>query len=239
MTQRIADNAWDIQGRTVTLPATIRDSTVAASVFCCSAAAARTAVTDDRLQPLTVAGRGIAVLFFARYHDGDLGAYDEVGLMVAVRGPGRGVMGAYTIELPVTQTFTLEAGRTIWGLPKWLARSTMTSRRSRAEVHLYDNTELILTAAFDAGRLRVPVPVTAPAAFWAIRPEGPGTGELLHGTFRLRLSGLRVRTRGARLVLGEHRMARTARALGMSRRPLFTAVGRMAAELGPFTPFHG
>jgi hypothetical protein len=52
----------EVQGRTVTMPVMIRDSTVAAAVFCCSAAAARTAVTDDRLTPFTVAGRGIAVL---------------------------------------------------------------------------------------------------------------------------------------------------------------------------------
>lgn len=123
MAQRTADNTWEVQGHTVTLPVVIRDSTVAAAVFCCSAADARTAIADDRLQPLTVAGRSIAVLIFVQYHDSDLGTYEEVGLMVAVRGPGRRAIGAYTLELPVTQAFTLEAGRAIWGLPKWLARS--------------------------------------------------------------------------------------------------------------------
>jgi hypothetical protein len=36
-------------------------------------------------------------------------------------------------------------------------------------------------------------------------------------------------------MLGDHRMARTVRALGVSRRPLCTAVARMTAELGAFT----
>ncbi len=236
MAQRIADNAWEIQGRTVTLPVAIRDSTVAAAIFSCSGAAARAAVPDHRLTPITVAGGGIAVLFCARYHDGDLDAYDEVGLSIAVRGPGSPAIGAYIAELPVTETFTLEAGRAIWGLPKWLARGTMTSGGSRTEVKLGDGDEFVLNAAFDVRGLRIPVPLTVPAVLWAIRPDGPHAGELLHGTFRLRLADLRIRPGGARLVLGEHRMARTARALGMSRRPLCTAVTRMTAELGPFTP---
>jgi Acetoacetate decarboxylase (ADC) len=236
MNQRIADNVWEIQGRIVTLPVAIRDSTVAAAVFACSAAAARTAVQDHRLTPLTTAGRGIAVLFCARYYDGDLGSYDEVGLSIAVRGPGRAAIGAYIVELPVTEAFTLEAGRAIWGLPKWLAHSTMTSCGSRAEVHLCESGEFVLTAAFDLRGFYIPLPVTAPAILWAIRPDGPRAGELLHGTFRVRLADLRIRPGGARPVLGEHRMAQTARALGMSRRPLCTAVTRMTAELGSFTP---
>lgn len=236
MAQRAADNAWEIQGQHVMLPVAIRDSTVAAAVFACSGAAARTVVPDHRLTPLTVAGRGIAVLFCARYHDGDLGTYDEVGLSIAVRGPGSRAIGAHIVELPVTETFTLEAGRAIWGLPKWWARSTMTSSGSRIEVELSDGGESVLTAAFDVGGLRIPVPITVPTVLWAIRPDGPHAGELLHGTFRLRLAGLQIRPGGARLVLGKHRMARTARALRMCRRPLFTAVTRMTAELGPFTP---
>jgi Acetoacetate decarboxylase (ADC) len=236
MAQRISDNAWKIEGRTVSLPVRIRDSTVAAAVYCCCAETARAAITDDRLEPLTVAGRGIAILFFARYHDSDLGIYDEVGVTIAVCGPGREPIGFHIVELPVTQTFTLEAGRAIWGLPKWLARSIPTSRQSGPEVHLYDGDDFVLTAALDKGRLRIPVPVTAPVVLWAVQPDGPDRGELLHGTFRLRLADLRVRPGGTRLVIGEHRMSRTARALGMSHRPLCTVVARVSAELGPLMP---
>jgi hypothetical protein len=238
MAQRITGYTWEVQGRTVTLPVVIRDSTVAAVVFCCSAAAARTAVGDDRLEPLTIAGRSIAVLVVVQYHDGDLGTYEEVGLMVAVRGPGHRAIGAYTLELPVTQAFTLEAGRAIWGLPKWLVRSMMTFRRSRVQVHLCEGEEFVLTAALDVGGLRIPVPVTTSVICWTVRPDGPEAGELLHGALRLRLEDLRVRPGRARLVLGEHRMAQTARALGMSRWPLCTAVARITAELGAFTPVH-
>lgn len=243
MAQRTTENSWQIQGRTVTLPVAIRDSTLAAAVFRCSAAAARMAVGDRRLEPLTIGGRGVAVLLCVQYHDGDLGAYDEVAVMVAVRGPGsmRGsrAIGAYTVEMPVTQPFTLEAGRAIWGLPKWLARAVMTFHGSRVQVHLSEGDEFVLSGTLDGGAVRIPVPVTAPMLCWAVRPDGPEEGKLIRGVARLRLKDLRVRLGGAELVLGEHRMARTARALGMSRRPLCTAMARMSTELGAFPPVRG
>ena len=239
MAQRTTENTWQIQGRTVTLPVAIRDSFLATAVYACSADAARKIIADDRLTPLTIAGRGLAILLFVKYRDSDLDAYDEVGLTLAVRGPARGAIGMYILELPVTETFTLEAGRAIWGLPKWLAQATMSVRRDGVEVSLRDGAELVLTAALDVGGLRIPVPITAPMACWAVRPDGPDAGELLRGTVHIRLRGLHVRLGGAHLVLGEHRMARTARALGMSGRPLCTAVAEMTTELGAFPPLGG
>lgn len=233
MAKRIAEDTWQIQGRSVTLPVAIRDSLFAAAVFSCPADAARAAVADERLTPMTIAGRGFASLICVKYRDSDLDAYDEVGLMVVVRGPARGAIGAYTVELPVTQTFTLEAGRAIWALPKWLARSTMLFHRSGVEVCLCDGAEFVLTAAFNAGGPRIPIPITVPVPCWTVRPDA---GALHHGTFRIRLEDLRIRLGGARLVLGEHRMARTARALGMSGPPLCTVVARMTAELGALPP---
>jgi hypothetical protein len=235
MAQRITENTWLIQGRTVSLPVAIRDSLIATAVFSCSGDAARRAIADDRLTPLTVAGRSLASLLLVKYRDSDLDAYDEVGVTVAVRGPARGAIGIYILELPVTQTFTLEAGRAIWGLPKWLAHATMSFRRSGVEVSMCDGGQPVLTAALDAGGLRIPAPITAPMVCWAIRPDGPQAGELLRGSFRIRLEGLRIRWGGARLVLGDHRMACTARLLGMSGPPLCTAVARMTTELGAFS----
>ena len=105
--ERIGKDTWRIQGHTVTLPVAIRESLLAISVFACSAGAARSAVADHRLTPMKIAGRGFARLGFVKYRDSDLGTYDEVGLSVAVRGLARGAIGAYIVELPVTQSFTL------------------------------------------------------------------------------------------------------------------------------------
>jgi hypothetical protein len=235
----ISENSGRIQGCTVTLPVAIRESVLAIAVFSCSAGAAREAVAHDRLTPLTIAGRGFASLMFVKYRDSDLGAYDEVGLSVAVRGPAHGAIGAYVVELPVTQTLTLEAGRAIWGLPKWLAQATISVSRSGVRARLCDGAQSVLTAALDVRGLRIPVPITIPAVCWVVRRDGPEVGELLHGTARIRLDDLRIGLGGGRVVLGEHRMARTARALGMSRLPLCTAVARMTTELGAFPPLGG
>jgi Acetoacetate decarboxylase (ADC) len=170
--ERTGENTWQVQGSTVTLPVAIRDSAVAIAVFSCSAGAARTAVADNRLTPLTIAGRGFASLVFVKYRDSDLGAYDEVGLSVAVRGPAHGAIGTYIVELPVTQTFTLEAGRAIWGLPKWLAQGTISVRPGGVQACLCDGAQSVLTAALDVGGLRIPVPITIPVVCWAVRPDG-------------------------------------------------------------------
>ncbi|HZS22651.1 MAG TPA: acetoacetate decarboxylase family protein [Pseudonocardiaceae bacterium] len=237
--ERTGKDTWRVQGCTVALPVAIRDSIVAIAVFSCSRGAARAAVTDNRLTPLTVAGRGFASLMFVKYRDSDLGTYDEVGLSVAVRGPAHGAIGAYIVELPVTQTFTLKAGRAIWGLPKWLAQGTISVQRSGVQARLSDGAQSVLTAVLDAGGLRIPVPITIPVVCWVVRPDGLQVGELLRGIVRVRLEGLRIRLGGARVVLGEHRMAQTARALGMSDPPLCTVVARMTTELDAFPSLGG
>jgi hypothetical protein len=82
-------------------------------------------------------------------------------------GPCRGSSGEAVAAGIGKGRCALEAGRAIWGLPKWLARSMMTFHRSRVEAQLWDGDELVLTAALDVGSLRIPVPVTAPGVLWA------------------------------------------------------------------------
>ena len=72
-----------------------------------------------------------------RYEDTDLGQYYEYGTNVMVNPPGssaRGLQalqsaGAFVHHLPVDQSFTLEAGRTIWGYPKVMADFTVRNGR--------------------------------------------------------------------------------------------------------------
>jgi hypothetical protein len=184
---------------------------------------------------VTVAHRAVSTLVCIRYRDGDLGPYDEVALQLAVRGPN-GSIGLYTLELPVTGRFTLEAGRAIWGLPKWLATTSMTASDRRTTVELADGDDIVLRAEFDAGPLPLPVPVILPLPVWAIRPDGPEAGAVLRGGMRIRLEGVRFRPGGATVDLGRHRMADTARRLGAGGRPLCTvSAPRMSGELGEWT----
>jgi len=129
----------------------------------------------------------------------------------------------------VTQEFTLEAGRGIWALPKWLARCDLAFGRPRATVHLAEEDTFVLAAVLDSGRVPVPLPVTTRLPTFSVRPDGT----LLRGAAAMRVTGLRVRPGGTRVVLGEHRMAAVARALGIGGRPLFTVTApAMTMELG-------
>jgi hypothetical protein len=225
--ERIAENTWKIQDTVLRMPVVIRDAALAGAVYACRAATVRRVVAGTGLDPVVVGGRGFAVLICVRYRDGDLGPYNEVGLMVAVRGPGG--VGSYTLELPVTQTFTLEAGRAIWGLPKWLARCELTIGPRRSTVHLMDGDEFVLAGVLDTGPVALPGTIPSALPAYGQRDDGP----IIGGTAAMHLRGVRIRPGGTRLVLGEHRMSEAARALGLEGRALCTVTApRLRMELG-------
>jgi hypothetical protein len=226
--ERVADDTWKIQDTVLHMPVVIRDAGLVMAVFGGPAGAARRALAGTGLDPVVVGGRAFAVLLCVQYRDGDLGPYNEVGLAVAVRGPGGGI-GSYVLELPVTQEFTLEAGRDIWALPKWLARCDLTIGRRRSTVHLADGDQFVLAGVLDSAPLRVPGTLKVTTTSFSHRP----TGRLLDGTVAMTLTGTRPRPGGTRLILGEHRMADSARSLGLDRTALFTVtVPKLTMRLG-------
>lgn len=244
MAERISENVWKVQDQTIRMPVVIRDAAMAAAVFTCNPAAARMALAGTGLDPLVVVHRALAVLVCVQYRDGDLGRYNEVGLLLAVRGPD-GRTGAYTLELPVTQEFTLEAGRAIWALPKWLSRCDMAFQRRHTTVYLADGDRFVLAAMLDRGLVPLPVPVRSHVTAYSVRPDGTGPsaaadGRVISGRSTMRLRRLRLRPGGTRLVLGDHRMATAARSLGMGGRALFTMTApRLAMELGEWATVPG
>ncbi|EIV92245.1 acetoacetate decarboxylase family protein [Frankia sp. QA3] len=138
---------WRVHDRSISLPVTITDARAAVAVFRASPDAARGVLAGTGLTPWTVAGQAVGVLGVVRYGPWVLGRYDEVAVGVAVRGPG-GRRGLHLVDLPVTGSFTRDAGRAIWSLPKWL----MT-----AEVHLTDDaTSVVVETAPAAPRHPLP-----------------------------------------------------------------------------------
>jgi hypothetical protein len=224
MATKVAADCWEVQGRQVRLPVRVRDAVMATSVFQCSARAARQALAGSGYEPFTMLGRALSTLICVQYRDGDLDTYDEVGIMVVVRGPD-GTVGPWTAELPVTQGFTMEAGRDIWGLPKWIAQSRMTFKRARTTVHLEEDGAFILAGVLRSGRLALPKAVAAPVVGWSTF-SGPAHDHPARNPANMVLQGLRVRPGGAHLVLGDHRMASLARSLGMEGRALMTMSAR-------------
>ncbi len=225
---------WMVFGTEVRKPAHIRDARFAGAVYACRAAEARAVVRGTGLDAVIAGGRGFSALACIQYIDTDLGPYDEVALQVLVRGPG-GKPGLYTAELPVTGEFTLHAGRQIWGLPKWRARTESSFGEREVRLKLWDGDTRVLAVALDGGPVAAPVPMSMPLPVWSARVDGPNQGELLHGTFSLRAEGLRIRPGGARVALGDHRMSELARRLGMTRSALHTMSARkISGSLGDF-----
>ncbi|MBW0136824.1 acetoacetate decarboxylase family protein [Pseudonocardia abyssalis] len=229
MATLLDDGSWEIQGRRLGFPVRIGEASAACATYLVRTAGVRALLTGTGLEPVSVAGRTPLFLVLVDYRINDLGDYDEAGVAFLVRHRGR--TGPYVHQLPVTQTFTMEAGRALWGLPKWLARAELSIDGADATCRLADvDGRHVLTTAIHAA-LRLPF--TLPGTITALAPHDGG---VLASPVRARIGGLRV-GRGASVVLGSgHPMADELRALGLPRRPLATVVaGRVAFDMDPAT----
>ena len=116
---------YTIQGRTVSIPVEIRRARSWFATFAVPFAAARNLVAYSGLVPASpLPGRAFCSLAFVDYADGDLDPYHEFAVAILVCEPGsagRKPAGAFIHQLPVDQSFTCEAGREMWGFPKFIA----------------------------------------------------------------------------------------------------------------------
>ncbi len=228
MATQLEDGTWEIQGRRLTFPVRITDATAACVTYLVRADRARRLVAGTGLELVSFAGRTPLFLVLVDYRVNDLGDYDEAGVAFLARHQGR--TGPYIHQLPVTQTFTMEAGRALWGLPKWLGRAELSISGRDATCHLADDAgRHVLTTALRTLPGRLPLPVRG--AISALAPRGD---EVLVSPVRARLSGIRIGRSGT-VVLGEgHPMADELRALRLPRRPLLTTiVDHVAFEMDP------
>ena len=225
---------WDVQGRTIQLPVAIPSARATAALFAAPRDAARRLLGDTGLVPVTCAGRAAGVLLLVQYDEFALGSYDEVGVGIVVRGPGRRV-GVHLVDLPVTGSLTCEAGRDIWALPKWLMTGGVTFSEHVATLSVLDDGAPVVSGAVQGGGLRIPVRLRLRAPVWSLLDRGARTGELLGGAVSLRVSGLTVGRGQAHLELTSHPMAARMQALGMAGRPLLTChVRHLSGEIGAF-----
>jgi acetoacetate decarboxylase len=229
--------SYEIQGRTVTPPVEVRRAASWTAQYLVDAADAQRLVPSG-LQVATLGSKAMASLSFVRYDDGDLDAYNEVALSIMVRRhdapDGRmlrrsieiptGRIGVYIHRLPVNQSFTLEAGRTIWGYPKFLADISIRSNGPAATCEMRSEGEHILTMTVPTGGL-VPLPSR-------VVPTYTFTDALLRMTdWTVRWTGGRIRRGDAKLELGTHPMSEEIRSLGLPKRPLLTSsVPKMRAR---------
>jgi hypothetical protein len=225
------DGSWEIQGRRLGFPVRIGDAAVACATYLVHTARARRLVEGTGLELVSVAGRTPLFLVLVDYKVNDLGDYDEVGVALLARHRGR--TGPYIHQLPVTQTFTMEAGRALWGLPKWLARAELAITGRDATCHLADDADRhVLTAALRTLPWRLPV--TVPGTLTALAPRAD---TVLASRVRARVGGVRVGLGGGTVVLGKgHPMADELRALRLPRRPVATLIAdHVAFDMDPAT----
>jgi hypothetical protein len=216
--------SYEVQGQQIELPLDIAAATAGVAVLSSDRDAAAARLPEGLVPVSWRPGRSLAVLMAVRYHDNPLGAYDEMVVATAARAATEspvaslrqvlsGRVGLFVHEMPVTQDFTCEAGRTIWSYPKCVDEIRWTPESdSVAVTWRRDDTEVLRLGVRRGGRLRTP---------W-IR----GTtyterdGRVLRTALSLRARGVRVGPGGARLRLGAGSVADGLRALDLGVRPL-------------------
>jgi hypothetical protein len=226
-----AVDSFEIGSRTLPMPVRIRDAKMAGAVFLCDVRAAERALSGTPFKPLRIGGRAVSLLACVQYVDGDLDSYDEFGVELVVRGPD-GKIGAFTLDLPVTASFTRSAGRAVWGLPKFVVDGAIVAEKRQTRFELTDGDEFIMSGSIGA-RLPVPGRFSASVRGWSVGLEGQNSGTVLLTPSRMRVRGVRFSMGGNRIALGQHRMAAKARSLGMGSRPLCSFTAQcMEAQIG-------
>jgi acetoacetate decarboxylase len=228
-----APDLWEVQGQSIDLPVTVENARFAGALWRASRSAVDAQLEPYGLRSAGFRGSGLAMLVCVVYpEEFVLGGYDEVGIGVFASGPGG--PGLFVLELPVTGTFTREAGREIWGLPKWLMTSTADLGGSRSTMVMSDGDVPVMNATIRTGAMPMPWPVPSAGHTWARAEDGPLASRLLRGKTSMRFHRLRLgRGRGTTITWGEHRMADRARALGMDGRPFATfSAERLTASFG-------
>ena len=215
------DSQHTIAGTVLTMPVRVREADVHSAMFTVDADAAQRLIGYSGLRVFQIrSGRAVVNLLLTRFIDCDLGQYNEFSFCVMVQPPGSdmrglrafGDAGTFVHRMVVDQSFTLEAGRQIWGYPKILADFTVRDGNPfRFDVSV--DCSLILDMRIGRG---VPVPLPS-------RPQSLLTYTNIDGTIRETAaeqlaSGMHARIGGATVRLGNHPYAKEIASLGLPKR---------------------
>jgi hypothetical protein len=233
-----ADGFVMVGDERVDLPVEVRSAQMVAATYAVPADAAQRIVAPTGLRVVRQRGRAFLALSAVRYADNDLGPYNEVAVAFVVEphdlAPGTkpaaftGQVTTYIHRLPVNQAFTCEAGRGIWGFPKWVADIDYDNDGRRTTVVLRDEGQVVLSLGVRSSPLPIPSRRTEMSSYsftdGVLRRTPWVTGSE-------RATG---RPSGVQVALGHgHPMAEELRSLGLPRRALFSmTTGNMRASFG-------
>jgi len=231
-----------IQGRTVTMPCIVRDACSATATWLVSSRAAQALLPGPELEIAEILpGRGLLSIACIDYRDNDLGEYNEVSIAFFVRKRGdrkgvpyvraafdmmRGLLPTHIIHLPVNQSFTCEAGRTIWGFPKTVDQIDFDTSGDRARCVWNQDGQTVLKLSLPIGGSR-DFPEQTLCTYSYI------DGALHETPFMSSAEDLGVRMGGAEIELGAHPIADELRSLGLPKPALMSMwMGKMRGRFG-------
>ncbi len=219
-----------VQGKEVRIPVVVRDAAAMSAMFPVRSELVRRLLPTPRLHPAEwLPGWAICVLAAIEYKDNDLGTYNEVGVNFLVTyGPARpwplvglvtasrqGTLGAYVHRLPVTTSFSRDAGRDIWGFPKTVDAITFSDAGDERTCRLDAEGAHVLTLTARRSGTRTLAEIPQDAYAWR-------DGTLFKTPSRMSADEVGFRLGGATVTLGAHPMADELRALGFPRAALST-----------------
>ncbi|REE73865.1 acetoacetate decarboxylase [Rhodococcus wratislaviensis] len=222
-----------VLGKQVDMPVEIRAASAFMAMYSVPTVAAQSLIDYTGLEILQFRpGRGVCVLVFVDYADGDLGPYNEFGVAFLVRDHrsdgasvpkdlkalARGRAGALIHQLPVDGDFTLAAGRGIWGFPKVLADFDVDHTGSVKRGSVSQGGRLIAQLSVKQG-----IPVPGSGAGTSLAAYSHLDGLTRFTTWDMSPTGVRSRPGGAELKLGSHPIADELRSLGLPKRALVTS----------------
>ena len=205
--------SYEIQGRTVTMPAVVRDASAGNAIFSVPAAAAQRLVGEAFTVVEMAPGQTQLILGFVDYRDNDLGDYNEVMIvfMVRPRGASADADGTFIYKLPVNQSFTCEAGRTIWGFPKSVEQIDIDYHDDRAICRLLMGGEHVFTLTVPRTQGEgAAAPDMAMTSYTYL--DGPMAVPFTTGGYG---TSMVAGADGVELALGPHALAGELRALGL------------------------
>ncbi|MDV6011894.1 acetoacetate decarboxylase family protein [Haloechinothrix sp. LS1_15] len=220
-----------IQGQRVAMPVQVRRAGACSAMFTVPAGEARAIIDYSGMVPVEpVPGKALCSLAFVSYIDNDLGPYYEfaVAFLARRRGSSMREIGVFIHWLPVDRSFTLEAGRRIWGFPKEMAEFELDLDGPEKRCAVSIGGQLVVELGVAQG-IRVPggMPGSSVDAYTCI------DGVLRRTPWNMRPSWVRSRPGGVRVRLGEHPIAEELARLGLPKAAVFSSsIGQLAMTFG-------
>lgn len=231
---------YTIEEQTVVLPVRVREATSVYASFLVPASAVKKLLPAGLTPLQTIPGRATCTIVGVDYRDGDLGQYHEVGVCFLLRPSNgsrldlltmmRNQAPAYIYRLPVTTSFSCEAGRHIWGFPKDVMDIEFADTDATRTVTLRDDGRLVLQLSAPRGGTK---------KFGDIDIEAMGSwgGPVQVTPAQMTGEGVKAGFRSGRLVLGDHPIADDLRTLGLPKKPLIAgSIERFQGSFGAAHP---